>query len=186
MDEIREVALAYYANSSDDTKEVAKNFFNSMDIDGDGKISMNEFEEYVKKKWRRFKPELFAELDKDGDGFLDFEEVIVFYYMAKMRNSFCDGCCGEYLKNLYFTCVHCFQKKSSNQTYDLCLTCYQTKQFTHEHKVFLDNYAMLNFIWSDSKKKVDPNEAIKTMGEGFVVVGDVIQLVSAGQACRIL
>ncbi|KAF9612768.1 hypothetical protein IFM89_003778 [Coptis chinensis] len=155
MEEIRKVALVYYANSSDETKETVKKIFKSMDANGSGKISINEFEENVKKRWSRFKPELFTELDQDGDGLLDFEEIIVFYYMA-----------------------NCYVQRSNNQSFDLCLNCYETKQFTHSHQIFLDNYAMLTFLWSYLKKKDSGDKAMESVLEGIGLANETIELAS--------
>ncbi|KAL5722288.1 hypothetical protein ACHQM5_005826 [Ranunculus cassubicifolius] len=87
-----------------------------------------------------FNAKVFAELDCNGDGFLDFEESIVFFYIGHFRLFWCDNC-GEYLKSVYFTCSDCF---ITENCYDLCVTCFGSKKFKHEHQDFIDNHAMLN------------------------------------------
>ncbi|KAL5712339.1 hypothetical protein ACHQM5_014525 [Ranunculus cassubicifolius] len=163
MEETREVAMAYYSNSSEETKKLAKDFFHDMDKDQDGKISIKEFDEFLKEKSPRLKSVLFSEIDKDGDGFLDFEEVILFYYIAKFRRFWCDVCKTS-LQGVFFTCSECFLKGS----YDLCLPCYQTMKFQHEHKVFLDNYVMLDLAQNELSKKKMGDEKKEVFLVGLV------------------
>ncbi|KAF8392130.1 hypothetical protein HHK36_022472 [Tetracentron sinense] len=156
MEEIRGAALAYYEAGSEKLKKLAKKFFESLDKNGDGTVSIGEFAEFIRKRGYIFvDSSFFKDLDKNGDGSLDFEEVITFYYMLKTR-TFCHEC-GNFLRVLYFTCVKCFHKSS----YDLCTTCYSNRKFKHKHKVFLDNYALLltkrdgrSLLEVDEKKEV--------------------------------
>ncbi|KAL5712337.1 hypothetical protein ACHQM5_014523 [Ranunculus cassubicifolius] len=165
MEETREVALAYYTNSTEEVKIAAKGFFNNIDKDKDGKISVEEFVEFLKEKFPMLKLK-FADLDKDGNGFLDFEEFIVFYYIAKFRCYRCDVC-GNPLNATFFTCRDCFKKKDAKDSYDICVGCYKEMKFNHEHKVFVDNHAMLRMSWKALKEKDKKKEKSKKGGGEF-------------------
>ncbi|KAK2643768.1 hypothetical protein Ddye_018963 [Dipteronia dyeriana] len=136
MEELREAAIAYYNNGSRDIKIVAWNFFRSMDMNGDGSVSLIEFAEFLQQQgYHWISPHLFTELDRNGDGCLDFWEVLTMYYMVKTRTVRCREC-HNILKGLYFTCVKCFDH--GGDAYDICSGCYGRRQFSHEHNSFLD------------------------------------------------
>ncbi|KAJ9700812.1 hypothetical protein PVL29_006230 [Vitis rotundifolia] len=82
----------------------------------------------------------FQELDRDGNGRLDFNEFLTLFYIIKSRRPFCDGC-EIFLKGLFFTCVKCHE--SRNDTFDLCSACYRGKRFIHRHAAILDVYTLL-------------------------------------------
>ncbi|XP_048235015.1 uncharacterized protein LOC125371088 [Ricinus communis] len=153
MEEISETAIACYANLSSREKRLAKKFFQAMDTDGDGKISFEEYEQYIKTR-KGFKtitsPDFFKKLDKDGNGTLSFDEFITLHYVCSSeRVYFCDEC-KVFLAGVYFTCVQCFN--GSGNTYDLCCSCYHDKDINH-HKdaVFLDNYTLLQALREQNK-----------------------------------
>ncbi|KAL5727425.1 hypothetical protein ACHQM5_000625 [Ranunculus cassubicifolius] len=159
MEEIREMAFSYYGSCTDESKELVHKFFKSMDIDGNGSIGLIEFKTYLTKNSLVFRPELFGELDRDGNGCLDFNEVVTFYYMVNVRNLFC-ACCGGYHKLGYYTCVKCFLDQSNDRTYNICVPCYRTKQYNNsEHEYFLDNYDMLTSMRSEGKTKMGDHKS---------------------------
>jgi Ca2+-binding EF-hand superfamily protein len=43
MEELHMAAAAYYNNSSQQLQQLAANFFGSMDMNGDGRVSFDEF-----------------------------------------------------------------------------------------------------------------------------------------------
>ncbi|XP_030933846.1 uncharacterized protein LOC115959548 [Quercus lobata] len=145
MEELHMAASAYYSNASDELRQRATEFFNSMDTNGDGGVSFNEFVQFfVQNGYNRGDPNFFRSLDRNGDGFLDFFEVLTFYYVFKTRSVWCKYC-GVYLTGLYFTCVECFDHARGN-TYDLCSTCYgerRHQQHHYHHNNFLDSYVLL-------------------------------------------
>ncbi|KAI4353683.1 hypothetical protein L6164_002614 [Bauhinia variegata] len=128
MEEIRQAALAYFNNLSEKEKKIARKFFEKIDADKDGNISLDEHLKYLKKKGfpEIWNPKIFEEIDMDNNGCLDFEEAItLFYVCANGRPFFCKAC-QVFLKGFYFTCSKCFD--STSQAYDLCITCFQEKK----------------------------------------------------------
>ncbi|XP_010274594.1 PREDICTED: uncharacterized protein LOC104609873 [Nelumbo nucifera] len=155
MEEIRQAALCYYRDSEPEIKMKAAEQFMSMDGDGDGKVSITEFTEYLKSAGcnvdKNLSRNLFEELDRDKNGVLDFEEAIVFFYISTKRMIICGGC-GSFIRDVYFTCIQCFRNKSQD-AYNLCCDCYASGQGrSDEHKVFLDNFTALKFIRQSIEK----------------------------------
>ncbi|XVF38484.1 hypothetical protein REPUB_Repub20aG0106100 [Reevesia pubescens] len=158
MDEIRETALAYYANLPESKKQKASEFFKSLDKDGDGKIDLQEYMDALNQRGIRkmSSDSFFKELDKDGSGSLDFDEVITLFYLIESeRRLYCDGSgCGVFLKGVYFTCVQCFNSAKSN-SFDICCSCYHNHNFKHhDDAIFCDNYVLLlNKKWQNPKSQ---------------------------------
>ncbi|KAH7521319.1 hypothetical protein FEM48_Zijuj07G0020400 [Ziziphus jujuba var. spinosa] len=185
MEEIHETAKAYYNNLTEDQKDGANRMFQSMDLNGDGSVSLSEYLEILGKKGYKLSntPKFFTELDRDGDGNLDFEEFLSLYYLIKSeRLLFCDGHgCGAFLKGVYFTCVQCFQREKN---FDLCPSCFSGKNFLHHHATFLDNFALLRFMATAgySNKRKGASEAV-VMG---LDIAEFIVEITADNACNIL
>lgn len=147
MEELREMAKAHFGeNSAPKAQAGAKEFFNSMDSDGDGKVELPEFSSFMSRKGykRTGTPDFFKKLDGDGNGTLDFWEVATLYYILKIGRPFCDSC-GDFIPATFLSCVKCFKAGNS---FDLCLRCYQSAAHcNHTHggrpAKFLDNYALL-------------------------------------------
>ncbi|XP_065859060.1 uncharacterized protein [Euphorbia lathyris] len=175
MEEITKIARAYYANLSDKQKQSATDLFKTLDKDGDGKISFEEYEQYVKKKFKSISStQFFKKLDKDEDGTLDFEEFITVQYLyTTERVYFCDGC-KVFLDGTYFTCVHCFNNVSGN-TYDLCCDCYGSR-IHHQHSVFLDNYTLLHAIRNKNQRKGGASDVVALADFGISTTSDVVSL----------
>ncbi|KAM4127475.1 hypothetical protein ACJW30_02G093100 [Castanea mollissima] len=132
MEEFHMAAHAYYNNSNTDLQNKAWDFFNSMDSNGNGRVSYYEF----------IQPQLLPYLDRNHDGLLDFWEVLTLYYIMKTRSVRCQ-CCTTCQIGLYFTCVTCFH--SASHTFDICIGCYSTQKYRqhHDHGFFLDSYVLL-------------------------------------------
>ncbi|KAH7521970.1 hypothetical protein FEM48_Zijuj07G0088400 [Ziziphus jujuba var. spinosa] len=125
---IRLAAEAYYNNSSNpELKQLAWEFFQSIDTDRDGRVVDSNF---------------FSQLDVNRDGSLDFVEFLTFYYVLKTRNVWCADCRVN-LSGLYFTCVECFD--GGLDTFDVCAPCYSANRFCHHHgrDQFLDSFVLL-------------------------------------------
>ncbi|OMO68994.1 Calcium-binding EF-hand [Corchorus capsularis] len=148
MKEIREAAEAYHANLPQNEKTEATKILKSMDSDGDGKINLKEFIDFVNKKksgptLRYDFESLFKELDKDEDGTLEFEDVLTLFYLYKTGRFLICGGCEAFIKGIYFTCVDCFY--DADNSFDLCCSCYRNSFFLHndDHTTFVDNYAFV-------------------------------------------
>nr|GMD62926.1 Ca2+ sensor (EF-Hand superfamily) [Ipomoea batatas] len=153
MDELHQLAKAYYRAGSPELKNEAQELFNSLDNDGDGRVDKNEFVSFMTEQGYRYMntQKFFNELDTDGNHTLDFWEVMTLLYIFKSRRPFCDGC-GRFIPATYFTCLQC-------PNYDLCISCYENGRSGHNHQ-FMDNYALLAV-----KKRADMNEEEETEEE---------------------
>ena len=78
MEEIREAALAYYEAGTQEQRQLARAFFQTLDVDGDGIVSVQEFVDFLRGRGYRLldNPSFFQALDRDGNGCLDFYEEI--------------------------------------------------------------------------------------------------------------
>ncbi|GJV48885.1 serine/threonine-protein phosphatase [Tanacetum coccineum] len=92
MEELSKIAMAHYQASSDDIQRLARDFLCAMDNDGDGKIDQKEFLEFMWDEGclQMKNPSFFKQLDLDGNGTLDFVEVMTLYYIVKSGRPFCD------------------------------------------------------------------------------------------------
>ena len=148
MEDLHIAASAYYWSASNQIRQHAEEFFYSMDTNGDGGVSFNEFAQFIVQNGYPCPDfNLFRGLDRNGDRFLDFYEVLTFYYVWKTRVVFCARC-ENFQLGLYFTCVACFDNaRSTGQTYDLCTVCYEEMGHQHwhppHHSYFLDSYELL-------------------------------------------
>ncbi|KAG6726919.1 hypothetical protein I3842_02G104400 [Carya illinoinensis] len=148
INELRMAAFAYYHNASQDLQKQARAFFDAMDINRDGRVSLGEFITFFREHgYDWIDNGRFGEFDRDGDGNLDFYEVLTLYYAIKTRSAWC-RVCGTWLTRLYFTCVTCFD--SGGDTYDLCPACYAKHANNRPHhgpnghpNIFLDSYVLL-------------------------------------------
>ncbi|XP_028071613.1 uncharacterized protein LOC114273977 [Camellia sinensis] len=149
-----EIARIYYETSTPSTnlKQLARDFFNSIDYDKDGEVSLCEFLNYMKEKGlinmgNRY---VFNALDVNGNGSLDFMEVMALYYIIKSGRPFCGGC-GNFIPGMFFSCSICFDNE--DDTFSVCPMCFSNgnKSYIHQHKPihFLDNFALL-----EAKRKV--------------------------------
>lgn len=143
MEELHMAASAYYNNASTEFKQVAREFFESMDTNQDDTVSIDEFVEFF-KDYDNMDRNFFAALDRNGDGNLQFREALTVFYILIARRLLCDNC-GKMILGLHFTCVQCFDRVNE-QSYDLCVTCYSKGGFQHPHANFLDNFMLLGYM----------------------------------------
>ncbi|KAL0456892.1 UNVERIFIED_CONTAM: hypothetical protein Slati_1028400 [Sesamum latifolium] len=76
MEELREIARAHYRAGSQEVKNLAFEFFKTMDTNGDGRVDLSEFLTFMRQDGysQMHSPYFFNELDHDGNGALDFYE----------------------------------------------------------------------------------------------------------------
>ncbi|KAK4421638.1 hypothetical protein Salat_2114400 [Sesamum alatum] len=145
MERLRAIADAHYRASPPAVKALAYDFFKALDADGDGKVSLVEFLEFMKLEGytRLSSPHFFRDLDRDRNGTLDFWEVLTLYYIIKSGRPLCD-CCGILIPGTFFSCVECFDGPGGS--YSLCIYCYRSNRSSHNHggrQQFLDTYTLL-------------------------------------------
>ncbi|XP_059446744.1 uncharacterized protein LOC132178314 [Corylus avellana] len=159
IEELHVAASAYYNNASSEVKQLAREFFESMDTNEDDTVSMDEFVEFFKgySNNNMYSKNHFTALDRNRDGCLQFREVLTLYYIMKTRGVWCKQC-RTCLTGLYFTCVTCFDS-ADDMTYDLCAACYSKRNFQHPHpsSSFLDSYVLLR---SKNGTEANRNRAI--------------------------
>ncbi|KAH6788407.1 hypothetical protein C2S51_003413 [Perilla frutescens var. frutescens] len=153
MEELRNIATLHYGAASPTVQRLARNFFNSMDTDRDGKVDVWEFLSFMSRKGyahlgnRRF----FEELNVAGNGALGFWEVMTLYYVMKSGRPVCDWC-GEFIPGVFFSCVQCF--RAARNSFNLCRDCYDhSDECAHTNTGgtdFLDNYTLLQTIRESS------------------------------------
>ncbi|KAG2721945.1 hypothetical protein I3760_02G105500 [Carya illinoinensis] len=147
INELHAAAFAYYRNASQDVRERACAFFNAMDMDRDGQVCLFEFVTFFREcGYNWIDGNTFRAFDRNGDGSLDFYEVLTLYYTMKTRSVWC-RVCRVWLTRLYFTCLACYD--SCGDTYDLCPTCCARDEIRFQHgwnghpNIFIDSYVLL-------------------------------------------
>lgn len=156
MDRLRAIADAHYRAAPPHIKTLAYDFFRALDADEDGRVSLHEFLGFMNQQGhtRLANPHLFKELDRNGDGALDFWEVLTLFYIIKSGRPICE-CCGILVPGTYFSCVECFE--SCDASYSLCIYCYRSNKTSHNHngrQQFLDTFTLLQ----NKKRLVKPQE----------------------------
>ncbi|CAL5413654.1 unnamed protein product [Camellia sinensis] len=145
MEEIQETAQVYYKAVSKKVRKLAKEFFNKMDDNGDGKVSLAEFTGFMGEEGYEAmnNPDFFEGINKNINGEFDFDDVKTLYYILQSGRPLC-GCCRKLIVGMYFTCVKCF----SCDTQSFCLhpACFGRGKYVHKHFDFLDNYALLESV----------------------------------------
>nr|GEX26319.1 retrovirus-related Pol polyprotein from transposon TNT 1-94 [Tanacetum cinerariifolium] len=115
----------------------------------DGRVELKEFFEFMRAKGRceMTNFSFFKQLDKDGNGTLDFWEVMTLYYIVNSGRPFCDHC-KKFITSTYLTCVGCMEDPIEGSFY-LCLDSYMGQICDHTHSGlsrFLDNYLLLGAL----------------------------------------
>lgn len=165
MEELHDIATAHYEAGNRKVQELAHEFFDSMDTDGDGHVDLPEFLIFMRQEGYAHlgNPHFFNELDRDGDGSLDFFEVMTVYYIIKSGRPFCSWC-GNFIPGIFFSCAECY--KSPRGSFNLCRVCYGSKKCSHNHNgraQFLDNFTLLETKASSSvpqTSRPNPNEVM--------------------------
>ncbi|KAH7433387.1 hypothetical protein KP509_07G067100 [Ceratopteris richardii] len=143
------------------------NAFQAMDKNRDGRIAQAELvhwgplQQLCRSASEGFPvssciSSLFAFLDADASGELDFEECKSLFFIFIMPSEWCDGC-GKVLLESMYECVECNRMKGNGLCADdfyLCSTCYSTAnslrpsqypkpQILHRHQNFVEREGKL-------------------------------------------
>jgi hypothetical protein len=168
MDDLHKIARAYHTTANEESKLQGKIFFERMDHDGSGGITIQEYLAYMKRKryTKMANRPFFDYLNKSRTGKLDFMEVMTLFYIIKSGRKICDGC-GGLLKGTFFSCTDCFA--NDDESFNLCSKCFTERKYVHPHKHFLDNYIILESMkvkLEEKEKKIRKmEEKIKQMEE---------------------
>lgn len=76
-------AMAYYRSMQPNQQSLAHDFFKALDTDGSGTVSLSEFLEFLRVVGlvnNRNGTVLFSLFDRDGNGTLDFFEVVALFH----------------------------------------------------------------------------------------------------------
>nr|XP_048332845.1 calmodulin-4-like [Ziziphus jujuba var. spinosa] len=77
----------YYRTMPQEQKHNAYNMFLAMDLNGDGRVTIDEYVEiFDELSFTISNPRFIRELDKNGDGILDFEEFVSLFYLLMLEN----------------------------------------------------------------------------------------------------
>ncbi|CAA2988950.1 Ca2+ sensor (EF-Hand superfamily) [Olea europaea subsp. europaea] len=91
MERIKELAIAYYERATEEEKDTGRENFRRLDRNGDGKVCLLEFKKSV-SSWLSSE-KVFKQIDANGEGTLDFNDVLAIYNMKMTNLSLvCNGC----------------------------------------------------------------------------------------------
>ncbi|KAG5560459.1 hypothetical protein RHGRI_003694 [Rhododendron griersonianum] len=171
MEEMRGAAMAYYANMPNNQQQMVRSFYESIDRNGDGKVSIQEYSVFLAEKGYKqcMPPNLFKLLDRNNDGTLDFEECVTFFYMITCnRLVICKGC-ESYLWGLHFLCVECYNVKTSEgqeETSNNVKTSEGQEETSNNVKTSEGQEETSNNV-KTSKGRVSKREMVKEAVENF-------------------
>ncbi|KAI4318182.1 hypothetical protein L6164_025985 [Bauhinia variegata] len=140
MEEAHQVAEAIFENLP---KRKAEELLKSIDKNGDDKISVEELKGYLKKADLKAmaKSNIFSLIDRNKDGYLQFDEVVTLSYVINSSRPVCNHC-KKLIPGAFLTCKDCHWKKPAKESYNLCIGCYKGGKYKHKHDEFLDNYTL--------------------------------------------
>ncbi|KAI6693717.1 hypothetical protein NL676_021427 [Syzygium grande] len=83
IEKVPEAASAHYVGLTEDRKQTAQRFFEAMDKDKSGNVSIDEFMAFLSHAGYQSDNHywLFAELDQYDNGTLNFKELVTFFYI---------------------------------------------------------------------------------------------------------
>lgn len=143
----------YYSGLEADEQAAIRKDFDAMDASHDGRISLREFMGALSNKRNDFLlPKLFAFLDVDFNGFLDFSEYVIVNYLLRPGGAglrMCESCEAPILL-VGYTCLTCREERGSNGAlpFNLCFKCYGARSFSHHHSTLVDSLVMYNMLLS--------------------------------------
>ncbi|XP_048430559.1 uncharacterized protein LOC103933660 [Pyrus x bretschneideri] len=148
MEDLRQIALAYFKDASKQIQRLVDEFFSEMDVDGNDRVSLQEFTEYMERyeDCKHLCNSLFFdELKKEGHEELDFVDMMTLFYIVYSGKPFCNGQCKKFIKGVYFACVKCFDDYATDaiNTFNVCTACYSEGKYVHGHDKLLDSFLLL-------------------------------------------
>ncbi|MCO5579229.1 hypothetical protein L7F22_033083 [Adiantum nelumboides] len=141
---LQSAATLFYDRLPPPVRQQLVQTFRSMDENGDGRISLGELIHWARATaaspsssssssnhpsattscFEAAMPVIFAFVDADGSGTLDFSECKALFFISCNSSRTCDGC-GKLMLESAFTCVDCSKNLSADSnTFDLCSSCY--------------------------------------------------------------
>ncbi|KAG6394869.1 hypothetical protein SASPL_145459 [Salvia splendens] len=121
----RRIARGLYERASQSEKREASEFYEKLKSKRDGKIRALDFNKGVESSLSKEK--IFKQLDLDGDGFLDFDDVLLlFYHSIKKAITIlrCRGC-SILIYGTAHSCFQCFFNTADHR-FSLCHDCNST------------------------------------------------------------
>lgn len=107
---------------------VARKLFNEMDLNEDGTVSSSEVVDFIVRKGKMEREKarrIYLNIDMMENANHTLEDVAALWYVWLMRPR-CNGC-EALIMGSYYSCVDCFRSRN----------------FSHQHGNFLDNYVLL-------------------------------------------
>ncbi|KAH7415395.1 hypothetical protein KP509_14G040600 [Ceratopteris richardii] len=129
-------AALYYDSQPNAVQQELCTLFQRLDVDADGRITEAELKSFLNA------PSLFAVLDSDGNGELDFEECKCLFFLLKQQTERCGRCEKLLLEGILYVCVEC-------NAFHLCPTCYGARNNlrpVHPHSNFVLRPAMITGV----------------------------------------
>ncbi|KAH7415394.1 hypothetical protein KP509_14G040500 [Ceratopteris richardii] len=133
---LHRAAELYYESQPNAVQMQLCTLFQRLDINGDGRITEAEYKSLLTS------PSLFALLDRDGNGELDFEECKCLFFLVKQQTEACGGCGKLLLEGILYVCVEC-------NAFYLCPTCYGARKNlrpVHPHSNFLLRQSLITGV----------------------------------------
>ena len=128
-------------------KKKATKLFMSLDEDGDGWITKEEFmgSKMVSDLGKSFMKKAFVSLDGDRDGYITFDESRPLLYLSEYSKRKCKACDKTLLYGNAFSCTKCVQEQSD--VICLCYHCFESQEIQHPrhgYHHFLHDFEFLN------------------------------------------
>ena len=112
-------------------KKKATKLFMSLDEDGDGWITKEEFmgSKMVSDLGKSFMKKAFVSLDGDRDGYITFDESRPLLYLSEYSKRKCKACDKLLLYGHAFSCTECAQEQTD--VVSLCFRCFESQEIQH-------------------------------------------------------
>ncbi|MCO5572523.1 hypothetical protein L7F22_026278 [Adiantum nelumboides] len=191
------IAELHYSRLPDAFKIKASEFFDTLDLDGDGTVTLSELlnsnlegnfgEDFIK--------DVFYSLDVEGKNHLNFRESLTLYYLCMYSARLCEGCERNIPHGLGYTCLKCWKEGVSsvhNQAYCVCLECYSSLNYQHEHdpQHLLHDFVLFDDLLHNKPSSPTapipaPIRTIEQTAKQCIVCGDYHESGTRGFTCEV-